>query len=86
MRRMNKEDITISVPTENGDMECHIITVFEVKGRNYIALLPIVESNGEVLIYQYKQRTNDEIELLNIFKEEEFEDAAEMFDKLMKEY
>lgn len=80
----------ISLTLEDGTvMECEIITIFEVSGASYIALLPLETPDGfeedEALIYRYIELENDECDLLAIEDEDEFERVADAFDEYLDE-
>lgn len=61
------------------DMECHVLGVFGVEDKEYIALLPIGEDS--VLLYGYSE--NEEgIELLNIEDDSEYDLVVEAFYEL----
>lgn len=63
------------------DIECEILGIFDVEGKEYIALLPDDDSE-DVYIYRYNELPDDEFELLDIEDDEEFEKVSEEFDKL----
>ena len=51
-------DITVTLTLDNDEtVECAILTIFPVDGRDYIALLPLDENgeneDGEVYLYRY---------------------------------
>ncbi len=68
-------------------VECAILTIFPVNGKDYIALLPLDESgdneDGEVFLYQYSEGENEEPELTNIDDDDEYELVADAFDELL---
>lgn len=61
---------------DDTEVECGILGVFDVDGKDYIALLPITDET--VLIYEYKE-VGDEIELDTIESDEEFEKISSAF-------
>ena len=61
---------------DDTEVECGIIGVFDVDGKEYIALLPI--NDETVLIYEYKE-VGDEVELGLIEDDEEFEKISNAF-------
>ena len=67
---------------DDTEVECGILGVFEVEGKEYIALLPITDET--VLIYEYKQE-GEEIELGLIESDEEFDKVSEAFYALYDE-
>ena len=65
------------------EVECEILGTYEVGDKEYIALAK--EDSEEVFIYRYVDLENDEFELEEIEDEEEFEKAAEEFNRIMEE-
>ncbi|WP_167958178.1 DUF1292 domain-containing protein [Anaerosporobacter faecicola] len=69
------------------EMECIVLTIFPVGENDYIALLPADEAEtdeeSEVFLYRFKQLENDEIELLNIEDDAEYEAVADAFDQFL---
>lgn len=61
---------------DDTEVECAILGVFEVEGKEYIALLPI--NDETVLIYEYKE-VGDEVELDTIESDEVFEKVSTAF-------
>lgn len=61
---------------DDTEVECGIIGIFEVEGKEYIALLPI--NDETVLIYEYKE-DGDEVDLGLIESDEEFEKISDAF-------
>lgn len=64
---------------DDTELECGIIGVFEVEGKEYIALLPLEDET--VLIYAYKEN-GDEIELDTIDDDTLFEKVSNAFNEL----
>ena len=87
MEELNEELDTITLTLDDDtELQCSILGVFDVEGiedKEYIALLP--EDDETVLIYQYKELENDEIELLAIEDDDEFDKVSAAFDSLFDE-
>ncbi len=66
------------------EVECEIMGIFEVDGKEYIALVPDDETD-DVYIYGYVEVTEEEFELLDIEDDAEFERVVAEFDKLTAE-
>lgn len=85
------EDIMVTLSLDDGSsVECEILTIFEVDGRDYIALLPLDEKGepndaGEVYLYRYQEDTEGNPSLENIEDDEEYEAVADRFDELQDE-
>ena len=73
---------TMTLTLENEiEMKCQILTLLEVKGKEYLALLPeIRKDDGEVYLYGVTQIGEDELELHDILDKEELELALDAFD------
>ena len=84
-----EDDIIVTLELDDGtEIECAILTIFEVKDTDYIALIPLDENGegneeGEVLIYRYAEDEEGNPALSNIEDDEEYEIAADAFDEWM---
>lgn len=83
-----EEQGMVTLTLDDGtEMECIVLTIFPVNGNEYIALLPVEEAEsdeeGEVFLYRFKQLENEEIELLNIEDDDEYEAVADAFDQFL---
>ena len=85
------EEMTVELELENGEkVNCAIITILEVEGKDYIALLPLNENgeneDGEVWFYGYSENPDDPNEepvLEYIADDEEYESVADAFDEYL---
>ena len=80
-------NITVTLTLDNDEqVECAILTIFPVDGRDYIALLPLDENgenrDGEVFIYRYDNSQGSPV-LENIEDDEEYEAVADAFDEML---
>ena len=76
------ETMTLTLEDDT-EIQCAVLGVFDVEGiegKEYIALLP--EDDETVLIYEYKELENDEIELLTIEDDAEIDKVSEAFDSI----
>ena len=80
---MENEDLTIVIPSDKGDIEHTVLTAFEIDNNNYIAVIPNNDKSPEILLYKYKETSDDEISLLTIENDEEFRLATKIFDSLL---
>lgn len=85
------DDIVVTVNMDDGtDVECEILTIFEVEDQDYIVLLPL-DKNGEpnaegnVYIYRYFEDADGTPSLDNIASDEEYAKVAKAFDELQEE-
>ena len=85
------EEMSVTLDLDDGTtVECTIITILEVDGKDYIALLPMVDEDddlyGDVWLYGYKENPddpNEEPELIHIDDDEEYEAVADAFDEYL---
>ena len=82
---IQEEADIITLEFENGvEQECEIMGVFEYDGKDYIALIPLDDSD-DVYIYGYNEVGEDEFELVDIEDEALFESVVQEFDAIMAE-
>ena len=82
-------DITVTLTLDNDEtVECAILTIFPVDGRDYIALLPLDENgqntDGEVYLYSFTRTESGDPMLANIEDDEEYNKAAVAFDVVLQ--
>ncbi|BCN29718.1 DUF1292 domain-containing protein [Anaeromicropila herbilytica] len=80
------EHTTVTLTLDDGsEVECAVLTILTVGDNQYIALLPMdsEEEESEVYLYRYNELEDDEIELLNIEEDEEYEAVSEAFDEYL---
>lgn len=80
------EDVTVTLTLDDDStVECAIITILPVDGKDYIVLLPLDENgqneDGEVYLYRYLIDGAGNAGLDNIASDEEYELVAEAFDE-----
>lgn len=81
----NEEAEVITLEFDDGDsVECEIVGVFDIEGKEYIALLPL-DDTDDIYIYGYKEKADEAFELIDITDEAEFDKVAEAFEKLAYE-
>ena len=87
----DESDMQVTLSLDDGsEVECAILTIFELEEQNYIALLPLDEDGneneeGEVFIYRYFEDEEGNPSLENIEDDEEYEAVADLFDELLDE-
>jgi uncharacterized protein YrzB (UPF0473 family) len=84
------DDIRVTLELDEGERECTILTIYEVDGQDYIALMPLEEDGsvpdeGEVYLYRYAEDADGLPEIGFIESDEEYEAAADRFDELLDE-
>ena len=70
------ENVLYLTLDDDTELKCHVVGLFDVEGKDYIALL--TEGEDEVLIYNYIE-DEEGIEILNIDDDEEFDKVSEAF-------
>lgn len=82
VEELGLETVTLTLDDDT-ELECAVIGIFDVEGiegKEYIALLP--EDDETVLIYEYKELEDEEIELNTIEDDAEFEKVSAAFDSI----
>lgn len=83
------EHMNVTLTLDDGtDLECEVLAIFPVGDKDYIALVPASEADNEeseIFLYRFIEHGEEEIELLNIEDDEEFEAVSEAFDEMMDE-
>ena len=82
-----EEQTTVTLTLDDGsELECIVITIFPAGDNEYIALLPIEESEeeeGEVYLYRYEEDEDGNPNLSNIEDDDEYDLVADAFDELL---
>lgn len=84
-------DMHVTLSMDDGtEVECDILTIFEVGTQSYIVLLPEDQSEeeneeSEVFIYRYHEDKDGNPSLENIDDDAEYEAVAERFDEILDE-
>lgn len=87
---LSDDDMFVTLDLDDGSqVECEILTIFEVDKQDYIALLPLAEDTDEegeeVFIYRYHEDADGNPSLENIENDDEYEAVADRFDELLDE-
>lgn len=84
------EEMTVTLELDDGSVDCAVITILSVEGKDYIALMPLDENgeneDGEVWFYGYSENEanpNEEPVLSYISNDEEYEKVEEAFDEYL---
>ncbi len=84
----NDTDVMVTIELEDGEeLDCEILTIFDVDDRDYIVLMP-VDENGDplndeqVYIYRYTEDEDGSPYLENIETDEEYEAVGKRFDEI----
>jgi len=85
------EDVVVTLDLDDGtEVECEILTIFEVDGRDYIVLIPLdadgnQNAEGEVFIYRYSEDEEGNPSLDNIEDDDEYEAVEDRFEEWVDE-
>lgn len=83
---MEFDDIVTLTLDDGEEVDCAVIAIYPVDGRDYIALLPVegdAARTGEVYLYRYEEDKEGNPNLINIEEDEEYEAVADAFDELL---
>ena len=87
----DETDMLVTLSLDDGsEVECGILTIFDIEEQDYIVLIPLDEDGnenkeGEVFIYRYFEDEEGNPSLENIENDEEYEIVADRFDELLDE-
>ena len=66
------------------EIECEVMGIFEVEGKEYIALIPD-DDTDDVYLYGYNEVSEEEFELIDIEDDDEFDKVVKVFEELTDE-
>ncbi|MDY3118018.1 MAG: DUF1292 domain-containing protein [Peptoniphilus sp.] len=82
-------DVITLTLEDDSEMDCAVIGAFDYEEKDYIALLPLkddeVDEDASVLLYEYTEQDEGELELIFIEDEEYFNKVADEFERLYAE-
>ena len=79
------QEMFVTLDLDDGSqLECQILTIFDVDNQNYIALVP-VDNDEEVIFYRYFEDEEGNSSLENIDSDDEFDAVSDRFDELLDE-
>ncbi|MCQ2497073.1 MAG: DUF1292 domain-containing protein [Lachnospiraceae bacterium] len=74
----------VTLTLEDGsELVCDVIAIYPCGNREYIALLPEDDPDGDFLLYRFIDNGDGNYELDDIETDEELEDASDAFDELL---
>ncbi len=84
---VKEDEPTVILNLDDGiDLECAVLTIFEVEGQEYMALFPLNgDDDADVLLYRYTEVGEDDLDLAYIEDDDEFERVSDYFDMLLDE-
>ena len=81
------QTITLTMD-DDSVVDCAVLSIFPVSGKQYIALIPLDEEGeiaaNEVYIYAFRLTEEGNPVLSNIEDDEEYEQASQAFDTIME--
>lgn len=79
------QEMFVTLDLDDGSqLECQILTIFDVDNQNYIALVPM-DNDEEVIFYRYFEDEEGNPSLENIDSDDEFDAVSDRFDELLDE-
>ena len=84
-KSFDPQEMFVTLDLDDGSqLECQILTIFDVDNQNYIALVP-VDNDEEVIFYRYFEDEEGNPSLENIDSDDEFDAVSDRFDELLDE-
>ena len=82
------DDIRVTLDLDEGEVECKILTIFDVNEQDYIALMPLNPDGsdpdeGTVYLYRYAEDEDGIPQIDSITDDDEYEAAADRFDEML---
>lgn len=91
-KNIPEEEMKVELSLDDGStVMCEVITILEVGGKDYIALLPDGQEDAEdqdVWFYEYKENPddpNEEPELIYIEDDDVYDSVCDAFDEYLDE-
>lgn len=83
-----EDDVMVTIELDGEDLDCEILTIFDIDNQDYIVLMP-VDEHGEplddTLVYIYRYFENDgDYAIDNIQSDEEYEKVNKKFNELLE--
>ncbi len=76
------DQVTLTLE-DDSELLCDVISVFDFNDKQYIALCPVENPDGDIFLYGFKTNGDEEFDLIDIEDDEEFEAVSEYFDELV---
>ena len=81
-----KEDLSVTLEFDDGEkVVVEPLFIFNIDGKDYIALVPVEEDSDDVYLYIYKELSDDEFEFIDIEDDDEFDKVTKEFERIMEE-
>ena len=80
------EEMNITLEFDDGEkVQVEPLFIFNLDGKDYIALVPADEESDDVYLYIYHDLADEEFEFLDIEDDEEFEKVSAEFERILEE-
>lgn len=84
------DNIDVTLHTDDGDIECKLLSVFTVKQKDYCAVMPrekdgSINANGDVYLYEYQEDADGIPSVEYISDDDEYERVSARFDELLED-
>ncbi len=86
MMKRELEVDTVTLFTDDGEVECGVVTVLEMSGREYVAVSPLDNEgdlSDEFWFYRFERDATggDDHDIISIQSEEEYEQIVDKFEE-----
>ena len=83
------DDVMVTIELDGEDLDCEILTIFDIDDQDYIVLMPVDENSeplDDTLVYIYRYfEQDDNYAIDNIQSDEEYERVNKRFNELLEE-
>ena len=69
---------------DDENVECVALGIFEVDGKDYVALVPTDEESDDIFLFEYRE-AGEEFELIDIEDDDLFDKVAAEFESICEE-
>ena len=81
-----EEDMSITLEFDDGEkVIVEPLFIFNLEGKDYIALVPTDEESEDVYLYIYHDLADEEFEFLDIEDDDEFDRVVAEFERIVEE-
>lgn len=87
--RTADDELHLTLETQDGsEIDCIVMSIFPLKDRQYIALLPAEEADsedGDIFLYGYSEDADSTPQLRDLEDDDEFEAVCARFEEVSEE-
>jgi len=77
---MSKKDFITLTMEDDSELQCATLGTFQAGDYEYIVLQPVMEAEGEVLVFRYAEDADGEPLLEEVDSEEEYQTVSHAFE------